>query len=513
MSDGGRGTAAPLITREVSLPPFHFWETRSGSGTPVILIHGLGGSSDWWRRTLPELARTHTVAAVDLVGFGRNRFFLKRSSLPLAFDEVAPLLVRWIETSFSEPVHLAGNSMGGQVAIHVAALRPELVRSLILISSTGIPFEIKPGLHLDHIVVPRGALSFARVLVRDAFRSGPTAIGVAFARLLRDDARPLMRRLKMPVLLLWGEHDPLVPLHYAELIREQIPHAALVVVPHAGHVSMWENPEFFNREFLAFVDRVDASEGVAPEVRPVFSWGVAATGGIAFRESGRDRHFVLIHGLGMSSAYFRPFAEALHARGADAIAPDLPGFGESVNAPATGADGHARALATWADALNVRGAVWVGHSTGATAVAHLARMRPDLVRFAIFMSPVWSERVTIVRRVGELLLDATREPWSLFVAVLQAYWRAGLVRWLGTFRRLIPDMRTTPDVRVPCAVVAGARDPLLDREAARAIDANARIDLPGAHAAHYSHPDEMAEAALQIGALVRRNHIVAEPSE
>ena len=513
MSDGGRGTAAPLITREVSLPPFHFWETRSGSGTPVILIHGLGGSSDWWRHTLPELARSHTVAAVDLVGFGRNRFFLRQSSLPLKFEEVAALLARWIESSFPEPVHLVGNSMGGQIAIHAAALRPDLVRSLTLVSSTGIPFEIKPGLHLDHIVVPRGALSFARVLVRDALRSGPTAIGVAFARLLRDDARPLMRMLKMPVLLLWGEHDPLVPLHYAELMREQIPHATLVVVPHAGHVSMWENPEFFNRELLRFIDRVDASKGIVPLTRPPFSWSVAATGGMAFRESGRDRHFVLVHGLGMSSAYFRPFAEALHARGADAIAPDLPGFGESVDAPPAGADGHARALATWADALNVRGAVWVGHSTGANAVAHLARMRPDLVRFAIFLSPVWSERVTIARRVGELLLDATREPWSLFVAVLRAYWRAGLARWFGTFRRLIPDMRTMPEVSGACAVVAGARDPLLDREAARAVDANARIDLPGAHAAHYSHPDDMAEAILLIGPFVRRNYIIGEPSE
>src|SRR4051812_26091491 len=183
MSDGGRGTASPLITREVSVPPFRFWETRTGSGTPVVLIHGLGGSSDWWRHTIPDIARTHTVAAVDLVGFGRNRFFVKESSLPLTFGQVAALLVRWIESSFDGPVHLVGNSMGGQIAIHVAALRPDLVRSLVLVSSTGIPFELKPGLHIENIVVPRSMMSFARVLARDAFRSGPTAITLAFARL------------------------------------------------------------------------------------------------------------------------------------------------------------------------------------------------------------------------------------------------------------------------------------------------------------------------------------------
>ena len=246
-------------SRQVDLPPYRFWESRSGKGTPVVLIHGLGGSSDWWRYTVPALERTHTVSAVDLIGFGRNRFFFKKSSLPSSFGEIAALLARWIETSFDRPVHLVGNSMGGHIAIHVAALRSDLMRSLTLVSSSGVPFELKPGIHIENIVIPRGMLSFARVLVRDAFRSGPTAITLAFARLFRDDARPLMRRLKMPVLLLWGEHDPLVPSQYAERIRQEIPHAKLVVVPHAGHVSMWENPEFFNRELLRFIDAVDAN--------------------------------------------------------------------------------------------------------------------------------------------------------------------------------------------------------------------------------------------------------------
>src|SRR6202040_147374 len=144
------------------------------------------------------------------------------------------------------------NSTGGHIAIHIAALRPDLVRSLVLVDSSGIPFELKPGMHIENIVVPRGMLSFARVLARDAFRSGPTAITIAFARLLRDDARPLLRTLKMPVLLLWGERDPLVPLPYAERMLLEIPHARLVVVPRAGHVPMWENPEVFNRELLQF---------------------------------------------------------------------------------------------------------------------------------------------------------------------------------------------------------------------------------------------------------------------
>ncbi|HSP13660.1 MAG TPA: alpha/beta fold hydrolase [Thermoanaerobaculia bacterium] len=259
MSDGRRGTA-PAITpasSEVRLPPYRFWETRAGSGTTVVLIHGLAGSADWWRHNVEALAAEHLVVAIDLVAFGRNRLFARRTSLPLAFADLAALLGRWIESSFSGPVHLVGNSMGGHIAIHVAALRPDLLHSLTLVNSSGIPFEIAPMQHLENLIVPRGALSFATMLARDAFRSGPTAIALAFARLLRDDARPMIRAIKAPTLLLWGERDPLVPLSYGRQLAEMIPGARLIIVPNAGHIPMWENPEVFNRELLAFLRNVE----------------------------------------------------------------------------------------------------------------------------------------------------------------------------------------------------------------------------------------------------------------
>ena len=242
------------IHRRVDLPPYTFWEARAGSGVPLVLLHGLGGSSDWWRHNIDVLAERYLVSAVDLVGFGRNRLFLRRSKLPLRFDEIASLLTRWIETSFDEPVHLAGNSLGGHIAMHIAASRPDLVRSLVLIDSTGIPFEIAPGAHIENIAMPHGWRSFFLILMRDLFRAGPTALALAFARLLRDDARPLMKTLTMPVLLIWGEHDPLVPLTYARQMLEEMPHAKLRVIPRAGHVPMWENPRDFNDALLSFLD-------------------------------------------------------------------------------------------------------------------------------------------------------------------------------------------------------------------------------------------------------------------
>ena len=469
--------------RRIDLPPFTFWETRAGAGTPIVLLHGLGGSSDWWRYNIDVLAESYLVSAVDLVGFGRNRFFLQRSQLPLRFDDIAGLLARWIESSFEEPVHLVGNSMGGHIAIHLAASRPDLVRSLVLVDATGIPFEVVPGAHMESLAMPHGWRTFLLILARDLFRAGPTAIAVAFARLLRDDARPLLRKLTMPVLLVWGEHDPLVPLTYARQMLMLVPQAKLRVIPRAGHVPMWENPRGFNESLLAFLDEIDAG---AKRAEPAFSWGLSGwTHGIAHRAAGRRRDVVLIHGLGMSSAYFGHFARALFARGVNPIAPDLPGFGESVDGPSAGPEEHARILGDWADALEIRDAVWIGHSIGCNAVVHLQRLRPDLVRRVICIGPLWSPRNPL-RLLGRLIIDAFREPRAIYSRVLRAYLRCGLGRWMATFRRYASDLRSASPGNVD--LLAGERDPLVDR------DANPRLTfVPGAHACHFSHPEETAE--------------------
>jgi pimeloyl-ACP methyl ester carboxylesterase len=476
------------VSRRVALPPYTFWETRDGAGSPIVLLHGLGGSTEWWRHNFGVLARTHLVSAIDLVGFGRNRFFLRRSRLPLRFHEIAALLGRWIESAFDEPVHLVGNSMGGHIAIHVAAHRPDVIRSLTLVDSTGIPFAADPRAHLKALAVPRGMLSFAQILARDLFRAGPGSLAIALARLMRDDARPLLRALRMPVLLLWGESDPLVPLKYARAMNEIIPGSRLVVIPDAGHIPMWENPEVFNRELLSFIDSV----GVAQAFQPAsFSWDIAGwNDGIAHRAAYRRHNVVLIHGLGLSSAYFVRFARALHAHGWSPAAPDLPGFGESANAPSAGPREHAEILAKWADTLTIRNAVWIGHSIGCNAVAHLAGVRPDLVRRAVCIGPLWSPRHSMQRLAWDLLRDAFREPAALWPYIVRGYWRCGLARWLATFAKYASDSRGAPPR--DALMVAGARDPLVDRAAIRDLRT-----VPGAHAAHFSHPDALVRLAAE----------------
>jgi pimeloyl-ACP methyl ester carboxylesterase len=474
----------------LSFPPYTLFEERHGAGTPIVLLHGLSGSSRWWSRNIPVLAERHLVAALDLLGFGRSQAHLGLPRVLPPFEDATALVARYLET-FSEPVHLCGHSMGGLIAIGVAAARPDFVRSLMLVDAAGMPFRLDPRPHAKALPKPPyGGPGIARVLLSDFFRAGPTSVAVAGSRVLRGDVREMMHALRMPVLLVWGENDPLVPLRYGQAMLHEIEGAKLVVIPRAAHVAMWDVPDAFNRIALEFVDGVEKKPAPAPGP-PSFNWGIAGwTDGIAHRQAGRRKDVVLVHGLGMSSSYFVRFARALFDHGWNPIAPDLPGFGESADASASGPAKHARILAEWADALTIRDAVWVGHSIGCNAVEHLARTRPDVVRRLVLVGPLWTRsRFPRMRIFSRLVLDAIREPLGLYRYVIAAYWRAGFARWWMTAERYVPDITHPPALPAGTIVIAGERDPLPDR------DVTPAIGVPGAHACQFSEPEATSGAA------------------
>ncbi|HUR82442.1 MAG TPA: alpha/beta fold hydrolase, partial [Thermoanaerobaculia bacterium] len=249
------------MTTTLSFPPYSLRETRTGAGTPVVLLHGLSGSSRWWSRNIDALAAQHLVAAFDLPRF-----------LP-SFGETTALLARWLET-FGEPVHLIGHSMGGQIAIALAAERPDLVRSLILVNAAGMPFKLDPRPHVRAVPhFPYGGASIARVLVPDFLRTGPASVAVSGARVMRGDMRAWMHAIRAPALLVWGENDPLVPLVYGQAMQQEIAGSRLVSIPGAAHVAMWDTPSEFNSLALSFLSEAESLP--LPALAPVFSWGLS----------------------------------------------------------------------------------------------------------------------------------------------------------------------------------------------------------------------------------------------
>lgn len=223
---------------------------RAGSGDPVILIHGLSASSRWWRHNVEALAERFEVFLIDLIGFGRSR---GRQRFVLA--ESAALLARWMETIGIERAHIVGHSMGGYIAAQLAAEYPAKVARLVLVDAA-VPLPRKNRLqHLLHLgrEMRYTPPSFLHLLATDAALAGPRTVWSAANQLLVADLEPELGKIAAPVLLVWGERDPLVPPVIADRLAELIPNVRRCVIPRCGHKPMLERPEAFNKAVIEFL--------------------------------------------------------------------------------------------------------------------------------------------------------------------------------------------------------------------------------------------------------------------
>lgn len=223
----------------------------TGTGEPVLLIHGLSGSTRWWRPVVPALARQYRVYLLDLPGFGARRH---RSPLR-PFAELPGWVAAWMDAAGIESAHLIGHSMGGALALRLAAGAPRRVRRLVLVDAAAVPTSrFLPGYALPFARALRHlAPTFLPVLAFDAARAGPRTLRRAAADLLRQDLREDAAQVRAPTLIVWGAEDTLVPLRVGRLLRAQIPEARLLVLPHAGHVPMYDDPQVFDAAVLTFL--------------------------------------------------------------------------------------------------------------------------------------------------------------------------------------------------------------------------------------------------------------------
>ncbi len=261
---------------------------------PALFVHGLGGSSQNWSRLMARLTDVVDPHAVDLPGFG---FSPPPDDGDYSVTAHARAVVRLIRARDAGPVDLFGNSLGGAVATRVAALRPDLVRTLTLISPalpelrpqrTAWPTVLVslPGVPWLYLRATRDWSPRRRTEALISLCFGdPANFGEAEFREAAEEYRRRMdlpyfwdamigstrgivdaytiggphslwrqaRRVIAPTLLVYGGRDKLVSFRMARRAARTFPDARLVTVPEGGHVAMMEHPGVVDQAFRAMI--------------------------------------------------------------------------------------------------------------------------------------------------------------------------------------------------------------------------------------------------------------------
>lgn len=222
----------------------------AGSGKPLILVHGLSGSTRWWVRNIPAFAPHYTVYLVDLPGFGtlarRQRFVL---------SEAAGWLLDWFSAIGLRRAHWIGHSMGGYLCLQIAACQPQVADRLVLAAPALLPGGHSWKSYLLPLMAAARYMrpSFLPILLADALRAGPLILVRATRDLLAKDIREEICAVQSPILLVWGQNDTLVPPVLGDLLHAAIPHSRLLILKGAGHVLMYDRSHAFNETVLDFL--------------------------------------------------------------------------------------------------------------------------------------------------------------------------------------------------------------------------------------------------------------------
>jgi pimeloyl-ACP methyl ester carboxylesterase len=220
-----------------------------GAGKPLILIHGLSGSTRWWLQNAAFFARHFQVYMVDLLGFGQGR------GQRFALQDSAALLVNWMDKLAIEKASLIGHSMGGYIAIDLATSNPERVDRIVVVD--GLVYPLGKA-HLQNLWRLLRALRYASsnflpVLFMDAFRAGLLTMFSAIREVFDADISTSLDRIKTPSLIVWGEYDMVLPVEIGWRLHEQLSGSEFVVIEGAGHNPMWDRPEEFNKIVINFL--------------------------------------------------------------------------------------------------------------------------------------------------------------------------------------------------------------------------------------------------------------------
>ncbi|MGC2619673.1 MAG: alpha/beta fold hydrolase [Acidobacteriaceae bacterium] len=222
-----------------------------GSGAPILLVHGLGSRAEDWANLMPSLVRDHhRVYALDLPGYGQSDW---PANAQYSIPELTGAVEAFMNDQHLTRIDLAGWSMGGWIAMRVALDEPQRIRRLMVFDSAGLTFAVNWNKNLFEPDTPEKLSTMMALLMP----SPPHVPGFVEHAIFRFVARHgwVVRRnldsmltgdglldgqlgaLKMPVLIVWGKQDHLIPLSVGEAMHHEIPQSELEIFDGCGHLA------------------------------------------------------------------------------------------------------------------------------------------------------------------------------------------------------------------------------------------------------------------------------------
>lgn len=281
---------SPVALRHVTLHGHRMAYRQAGSGPVLVLIHGITSDSATWGRVMPYLARRFTVIAPDLFGHGRSAKPKGDYSLGAHASDVRDLLL----ALGHDRATFVGHSLGGGIAMQLSYQFPERCERLVLVDSGGLGRDVTlllraatlPG---SEFVLP--LLAASRLLdagrlaggllrlvglragtdIQEMARGHATLSDrdtrAAFIHTLRSVVEPGGQRVdasnrlylteQLPLLLIWGEHDSLIPISHGRAAHKQMPNSRLAIFADSGHFPQLDEPERFLDVLIDFADSTE----------------------------------------------------------------------------------------------------------------------------------------------------------------------------------------------------------------------------------------------------------------
>lgn len=246
-----------------------YYEYYKNEKSPLtlVLIHGFLSSTFSFRRLIPLLKEEYNIISVDLPPFGNSG---KSTEYIYSYENMANSIIELTKKLGLEQFIVVGHSMGGQISLNMAHLRPDLVQKVVLLCSSGYlerskqPLILASYLPFFHLIVKRhlarsGVLKnlqnvvYNQSLIDEEMFHGymrpflEDDIFKGLTRLIRhregDLSAQVLQQIESPCLLIWGAHDKVVPLQIGKRLHKDLKQSKLIVFEETGHLVPEERPE------------------------------------------------------------------------------------------------------------------------------------------------------------------------------------------------------------------------------------------------------------------------------